>query len=281
MCTKGKVMPAMEIKTAAALGIKQLYHYQSFEPERLKCIFTDEMLYFSIPRDFNDPWDCQPCFSKSGLDDAEEYKRAVSFFAECDRTQNISLSEAEHDQRKQKMLADRKFLESMIDQMTSGMKEAIHSQFRVYCLSTHPDSILMWAHYAASCRGLCLEFSVQDELFCCALPVEYLDNYPLFSIADTGEQENIRPLITKSRVWNYEDEYRIIASEHPFKVPTGPSAKFGFVKFQGRALKSIIFGSQMSESDQDMIRAMVNDSGWNVDLKVATLVPDRYEFKIT
>jgi len=29
-----------------------------------------------------------------------------------------------------------------------------------------------------------------------------------------------------------------------------------------------------------MVRALVNDSGWGVDLKVANFVPDRYAFDI-
>ena len=46
----------MKTKTAAALGIERLYHYQSFDkPERLARVFTDGTLYFSRPRDFNDP----------------------------------------------------------------------------------------------------------------------------------------------------------------------------------------------------------------------------------
>ena len=155
----------MKIKTAAALGIEQLYHYQNFNPERLEEMFTQGALYFSKPMDFNDPWDCQPFFNKFGLDDSEEYARTICWILDCDRTHNTSLSEVEHLQREKKVRASRKLLEWMIDQITSEMREAIQKQYRVYCLSTHPNSTLMWAHYAASCHGLCLEFSVLNELF--------------------------------------------------------------------------------------------------------------------
>ena len=47
------------------------------------------------------------------------------------------------------------------------------------------------------------------------------------------------------------------------------------------ALQSIILGTQMPTSDREVVRALVNDSGWDVVLKVATLVPDRYAFEIT
>ena len=59
----------MKTKTPHENGIKRLYHYQSFEkPERFARIFIDGKIFFSTPRDFNDPWDCRPCFSKSVLD---------------------------------------------------------------------------------------------------------------------------------------------------------------------------------------------------------------------
>lgn len=271
----------MKTKTAAALRIDRLYHYQSFDkPERLARIFTDGTLYFSRPRDFNDPWDCRPFYNKSSLDDANEYERTVRWLVHCDRSRNTSLREEEHLRREQEVRSNRKLLEWMIDQLTSEMDEAIQKQYRVYCLSTHPDSTLMWSHYAASCRGLCLEFSVRNDLFCGSLPVEYLPKYPLFSIAATDEDANLRPLLTKSEVWSYENEFRLVASEHPFVFPDVPTTKGGFVPLPKGALQSVIVGTQMQPSDREVVRALVNDSRWGIELKVANLVPDRYTFDI-
>jgi len=79
----------MQIKTAATLGIKHLYHYQSFEkPERLARILTDGVLYFSMPRDFNDPWDCRPFYNKSALDNPRNYDRTVRWFVQCAKARN-------------------------------------------------------------------------------------------------------------------------------------------------------------------------------------------------
>jgi len=274
-------MKAMKIKTAAQLRIDRLYHYQSFEkPERLERMFTEGELYLSAPRDFNDPWDCRPFYNKSKLDDADEYERTCRWVVHCDRTKNASVPEEEHIRREQEIRGNRRLLEWMIDEFTSEMDKAIQKQYRVYCLSTHPDSTVMWSHYASSCRGICLEFSVQNDLFCGALKVEYLPKYPLFSIAATGDEAILRLLLTKSDVWCYENEFRIIASEHPFVFPDVPTTKAGFVPLPKGALRSVILGAQMHPSDRDMVRALVNDSGWGVDLKVANFVPDRYAFDI-
>lgn len=139
----------------------------------------------------------------------------------------------------------------------------------------------MWAHYAASCRGVCLEFSVENELFCGALPVAYLHSYPQFSVAATDEDENLQPLLTKSAVWSYEDEFRLIVSEHPFVFPDVPTTKEGLWALPKGALRSVIVGAEMPASDRAVVKTLVADSGWGVELKVASLVPDRYEFQIT
>jgi len=271
----------MKTKTAAELKIKSLYHYQCFnEPERLARIFTEGTIYFSRPRDFNDPWDCRPCFSKSVLNDLDEYDRIVRWFVHCGRIHNTSLSENEHLQREKKLRANRKLLEWMIDEMTLKMEKAIQTQYRIYCLSTIPDSTRMWAHYADSCKGLCLEFSVRNELFCGALKVDYLDSYPLFSISATDEDENLRPLITKSMEWKYEDEFRLIPSEKPFVFSGVPTTDQGFLPIPKGSLQSVIVGELMPKHNRELVRLLVKESGWNVLLKVATIIPDLYAFEI-
>lgn len=274
-------MQIMKTKTAKELDIDRLYHYQSFKPlVRLAYIFTGKGLYFSRPRDFNDPWDCRPCFSKSGLDDHDEYEHTVQWFARLGRSHNTTLSEEEHLRNEQELRTNRKFLERMIDEVTNEMVDAIQDQYRVYSLSTHPDSTLMWSHYADSCRGICLEFSVHNELFCGALPVEYHDSYQLFSVIATDGDANIRPLLTKSSDWNYEDEFRLIASAPPSVFPNVLTTKNGFLPIPAGALQSVIMGANMPSADRGVVRRLVKKSEWNVALKVANLVPDRYKFEI-
>lgn len=271
----------MITKTAATLRIKNLYHYQSFvKPERFVRIFTEGTIFFSIPRDFNDPWDCRPCFSKSRLDDPQVNESTIRFFVNCGKKWNKSLPEEEHSRRERKMHSDRKFLEWMIDQMTSNMQQAIQTQYRVYCLSPHPDSILMWSHYADKFKGLCLEFSVQNELFCGALQVQYFKEYPILSITDTDEDANLRFLLSKSDDWAYEQEFRVIATQHPFVIPDFPTANQGFVGFPLGALKAVIVGPLMPESDRMLINDIVRKSGWNIAVKVASLVQNRYQIEI-
>jgi hypothetical protein len=271
----------MKTKTAAALRIPRLYHYQKFDkPERLARIFTDGTLYFSNTGDFNDPWDCRPFYSKAELDDPDEYERAVRWLVQIDRKYNSLLPEEEHTRREREVRANRKLLEWMIDELTRTVGATIEKQYRVYCLSTHPDSTLMWAHYAASCKGLCLEFSVRNDLFCAALAVEYPETYPSFEVAETDEDQNLRPLLTKSSVWRYEDEFRVLATEHPVTFPDVPITKEGFLPFPKRALQSVIIGAKMPPFDRELVQALVAKSGQDIELKIAALIPNRYALEI-
>jgi len=133
----------MNIKTAPELYIERLYHYQAFDKKRLTKILNKGTIYFSNPKDFNDPWDCRPCFSKFSLDDPDKYKCTVDWFAYCARKSGPFLSEADHLESEKKLRSDRKLLERLLDEMTLGMEQMIQTRYRVYCLSTHPDSTLM------------------------------------------------------------------------------------------------------------------------------------------
>jgi hypothetical protein len=140
----------MTIETAESLNVQRLYHYQSFEtPERLAQLLIERKLYFSAPAHLNDPWDCRPFFRTSNLDDPDERERVIHWLTQVDRKRNAFLSEWEHLQRN-----DPAFLKAQIDQLTAQMYETVKKQYRIYCLSQHPDCPLMWAHYGGSCKGL-------------------------------------------------------------------------------------------------------------------------------
>ena len=99
------------------------------------------------------------------------------------------------------------------DEFSRNFPKAIDRRYRIYCVSTKPDSELMWAHYATQHKGICLEFTSRSDLFFQALKVTYLRYYPVFDMADDDDNMPLMELLTKSRAWKYEDEYRLIAQE--------------------------------------------------------------------
>ena len=102
----------------------------------------------------------------------------------------------------------------------------------------------------------------------------------MLSIDTADEDANLRPLLTKSAVWSYEDEFRLISTEHPFVFPNVPTTKRGFLPLPKGALRSVIIGAEMPVADREIVRKLVADSGWGIALKIANLVPNRYGFEI-
>ena len=67
-----------------------------------------------------------------------------------------------------------------IKMMTLDTWNWIINSHRIYCLTPHPDSLLMWAHYGDKHKGVCLEFDSTLH-FGRAYRVKYADNLPLIS----------------------------------------------------------------------------------------------------
>lgn len=102
-------------------------------------------------------------------------------------------------------------------------------KFRVTCFATDPFSMLMWAHYADSHKGFCVEYEIPtpDEhnisLLQNLMPVIYSDervsvlNECLADLNDSKVSEEMvgaiykYGLLTKSIDWRYQNEWRLIS----------------------------------------------------------------------
>ncbi len=120
----------------------------------------------------------------------------------------------------------------------SEVRERV-SKIGVISYSETYESTLMWSHYASNHEGMCLVFEVDLESIDNLYKVNYEDMLPYF---DFEGYINYHPvLITKSKIWSYEKEYRQLFSfnEHHFDPP-------------GK-LTEIIFGCQTSAKDIEVI----------------------------
>jgi hypothetical protein len=124
------------------------------------------------------------------------------------------------------------------------------SQRGVACFTQNFDSILMWSHYADGHRGLCLEFDTNYVPFRerkYLHQIIYRNSYPLLSPFDLIQSPDklIYPLITKSKKWKYEEEWRII-------LKVGNSE----IYYDPRALTGIYFGCAMPDNQKRLIAAL-------------------------
>ena len=192
----------------------RLFHYQKFVDEHLVSLLSEGKIKFSRPDKFNDPWDCRVHYRVPTNDAAK--KRVFDWPIGEHRKRHPSISDSERARLAQNCISD---ITEFSRKMEKEVYLALCKNFRVYCLSEHPDSALMWAHYTASHTGICLEFDALTAPFTRATgatPVEYSKAYPDHDICNTGYQ----PLVTKSDDWFYEAEWRLIAQDRAFA--TGP-----------------------------------------------------------
>jgi len=200
----------MELTGPPTTGFPQLFHYKPFKPDWLRQTIVGKRLYLSNPGRFNDPWDCQPHFNSDAANNPAQREKHVQYYVRIARNHGGNLSEEEIQRRAQQFRDDPGFLKSKIDEFSRNFPKAIDRRYRIYCLSTEPTSELMWAHYAAQHKGICLEFTSRSKLFCQALKIAYLTYYPVFDMADDDDSLPLMVLLTKSGAWEYEDEYRLI-----------------------------------------------------------------------
>ncbi|MBE7546548.1 MAG: DUF2971 domain-containing protein [Candidatus Kuenenia stuttgartiensis] len=105
-----------------------------------------------------------------------------------------------------------------IDEVSLETAIRAMKQMGVLPFSEINDNILMWSHYSESHTGFCIEFERTDsnELgnwdYC--MPVLYDDNLPTIKPIELGDKKVVSKILTtKSKLWSYEREWRILVNK--------------------------------------------------------------------
>ena len=129
--------------------------------------------------------------------------------------------------------------------LLQGAYDSNVSKFGVYCFSRNPRSHLMWAHYARSHRGICVQIDPTYclEVFAGAQTVEYSSQLPNVRWPPTTEELS-RGFLRKSEEWSYEKEIRYLSSH----------VRRSGLLFDARAVKGVIIGRRFFDD--------LNASNW-------------------
>lgn len=236
---------------------------------RLRQIMVDSELWLSSPSDFNDPFDTAGRFEITG----SPADRAAHIRALVDRYAPPGATPAETQQAHDKAatLKDSEILD--IVRLSFDQQRDLTG---VICfVEGDPRDVLMWSHYAADHKGVCLQFEPARDLFTFgrAFTVEYVQQYPIVNWLDgiAGIEKILR---RKHPRWQYEAERRII------QVGAARSA----FTYNPSALTGLVFGCA---ADDTVIKATQTVLAERVcaglpDLKLyrAEKHPSRYELVI-
>lgn len=175
------------------------------------------------------------------------------------------------------MRSDRRLkLAGVGDELAASLNDLINisRSWGVYSLSKSYKDELLWAYYADSHKGFCIEYDLQelmkyqlpDEV---AIHVEYKEFMPTIYSLDLLQMnknaESIREKLigTKSIRWKHEDEIRVV------------SGKTGLYEYDFRALKAIYFGHRSTERIRRLAMRLLRGRG--VKYYLMGLKDDTYE----
>jgi hypothetical protein len=215
-----------------------LYKYRA-DNSNTKKIITDNELYFSNPREFNDPYDCNiPISVKSSINEIKKWLKSVG------------IAEKDID----------KYAEQL-NKNPNCMKDAIEkslNQIGICCFSTMDDSILQWSHYSHYHQGICLKFDITEdpEFFLFLVTISYrkvMQHYNHFTQSDKIVKYLIQPKFSE---WSYESEIRIVKPDHLMKLNNGNR----LFKYKNIALKEVIFGAETPDSTKDKYQQLCANS---------------------
>lgn len=244
--------------------LDKLYRFRAFDLNRLESFFNKREIYFPNPTQFNDPFESKPIL-KLHNSRLKRDKFLIDLLKE---------KHPEFDKR-----GRRRFLKKHrrnIPFLTSqnGIMHVYENFLKatgILSLSEKNDDILMWAHYADSHQGICLEFDAATEgtFFWESFKVIYQDEYPTVNIMAIGQgEEYTKALLTKSTHWEYEQEWRIIKCEED----GGP----GVHHFDPKLLTGIILGARINEKNKLQLFEWVDNFPTKIKLFQAELSGKRF-----
>jgi hypothetical protein len=158
---------------------------------------------------------------------------------------------------------------------------AIFDSYPLFSLSCHNDGHLLWAHYASSHTGICIEFefpetnqpnkvSYRKNLESIQLLDFFKSNFGLIGV-EFGERVH-DALLVKLECWAYEGEYRWIADNGMGRITA--DANFIKVPYPTEWVKGIIFGCRTPSKTKSYIREHIP---FKTDFKQAIATRDRIE----
>jgi len=222
--------------------IKSLYKYRAFNEFSLQMLIT-ETAWFAKPSSFNDPFDCGILIDEERMEESIQTAITEAYARNGVREEEIPRHELEIKQEDKEAFYSYRNSVNITIQNTG-----------IFSLSEVNNDVLMWAHYADSHKGFCIEYSRSPDniLGKTAEPVLYQEELPSLSASAVTSRNGsgINSLwLTKSSHWRYEREWRILSHKG------GNSHEFPC------RIASIILGLNMNRENRYTIRRIMKNRG--------------------
>lgn len=244
---------------------QRIFKYEAFSTQSIENLKAHRV-YFSSPKNFNDPYDCavNPIVSVPSEDEVEEIRQ---YYIDKPTT-------SEEARRIFEAMPAEEFQKMIHRAGTDGMASAVDrflNERGVSCFAERHDDLLMWGHYGGRYKGFCLEFSTSHMPFLEAQQVTYTNKIPQTSIKPflTGlGKGKVQDFFTiKSESWAYEREWRV------FHQQAGT-----FYHYEPESLTGIYFGPLATDESLEIVALIMQ--GQNPNVKFYRGFQSRTAFKV-
>lgn len=270
--------------------------YKYFPPERLDVLMHAQLRYSPLGA-FNDPFEGRP--SISGLLAEDQFLPTVAqtiediWQGEYDKLPLTVRNAMSADQYKAIVIAYAAAkgpeLRAAFSDLTAPSVRAFHESMDKHvgaaCFSEVPDSLLMWAHYAAEHSGFVIEFDANNEHFHQAQGpsdefrhlrrVLYREARPRETL---GNLDGTQVFLVKSGHWSYEREWRVFrALREAAKTIDGDPFSVHLFSFPREAVRAVILGARARSRTKEAMADLLSSQAYShVALKRAH--PDETHF---
>lgn len=210
----------------------------------MKHILVKHQLFFASRKGFNDPFDCA----------IGNLSQISGTFLKRWAEESVDRLFPNHSETEKSDMIDKLMSVNTLEGIRRGLQDTV-DKAGIACFSTVRDDILMWAHYADKHQGLCLEFdgSCNCKFFGVAQPVEYEDYTPIL-LHEDKEHQMRRVILTKSKHWSYEKEYRIFRPEKAEE----------YIDYPVAFLTGIIFGCRTPDNVRASVKQWIQEGNCRV-----------------
>jgi hypothetical protein len=251
-----------------------LYKYRPNDCHTLATIIHGK-IYFPSIFQLNDPFDGSVPYI---CDEAELTNENIfTKMRDIAKKEHPEYNEEQIHKYVSQIMSDPNREEKCIEKLNQEMREKIEKSFGIYSLTTQRNNFLMWSHYAAAHKGICMGFNTQillEEIRPILAEVIYQEDLPIHSIHDDDDVKFIKfveqLLATKSKVWEYEDEYRLIKLNYARKEESIPLS----------GLVEIIFGCRMDTSCKATLKEIITKNNPGCKLFECSLNKKKFEIDI-
>ena len=260
-----------------------LYKYRHWNDSKESAFhrrrLTNNEIYFSKPSEFNDPFDCQITLRFDGVKAGQMRKTMIKWALE----DFPGLSRKERDKIVRGRILELRQPNARRDEKEK-QREVVDEGYGVFSLSATVRSLVMWAHYADSHKGICVGLSskalrkLSDDLFReRGIPgelvaVDYVDRYPVLNVFSPDFRRGMWgdvAIRTKSSHWRHEKEYRLFigAEAHTARAYVLPDD----------VIRTVILGYKMPPRFKEEIRGIVEAREAGIRIIDAELSDDSFE----